>query len=88
MATVLKMAELDLDDDVIVAFGNGSHTDLFEIYKIAERQGPIEFNNIGSWSYSDGLQITDTPKWYRRRNLKVRQIFFILLMYINISVLI
>ena len=66
------MAELDLDDDVIVAFQNGSHTDLFEIYKIAERQGPIESNKIGMWSESDGLQITDTPKWYRRGNLKVR----------------
>ena len=33
---------------------------------------PIESNKIGMWSVNDGLQITDTPKWYRRGNLKVR----------------
>ena len=31
MATVLEMAELDLDDDVILAIENGTRADLFEI---------------------------------------------------------
>ena len=71
VSKVLEMAELDLDDDVFVSFQNGSQASLYEIYKIAERQGPIEFNSIGSWSEINGLQLTDTPKWYRRGDLKV-----------------
>ena len=71
MATVLEMAELDLDDDVILAIENGTHADLFEIYKINERRGPIEYNTIGAWSKIYGLELTNTSKWYRRGNLKV-----------------
>ena len=71
MTTVLEMAELDLDDDVILAIENGTHVNLFEIYKISERQGPIVYNTIGVWSNIDGLQLTTTSKWYRRGNLKV-----------------
>ena len=71
MAKVLEMAKLDLDDDMIIAIENGSHVDLFEFYKIAENQGPIEYNSIGVWSDKDGLQMTNTTKWYRRGNLKV-----------------
>ena len=71
MATVLEMAELDLDDDVILAIENGTHAELFEIYKINERQGPIEYNTIGAWSEIYGLELTNTSKWYRRGNLKV-----------------
>ena len=71
MATALEMAELDLDDDVVLAIENGTHVDLFEIYKINERQGPIEYNTIGAWSKIYGLELTNTSKWYRRGNLKV-----------------
>ena len=71
MAKVLEMTKLDLDDDMIIAIENGSHVDLFEFYKIAENQGPIEHNSIGVWSDTDGLQLTNTTKWYRRGNLKV-----------------
>ena len=71
MTTVLEMAELDLDDDVILAIENGTHVNMFEIYKISERQGPIVYNTIGVWSNVDGLQLTITSKWYRRGNLKV-----------------
>ena len=71
MTTVLEMAELDLDDDVILAIENGTHADLFEIYKINERRGPIEYNTIGAWSKIYGLELTNTSKWYRRGNLKV-----------------
>ena len=71
MTTVLEMAELDLDDDVILAIENGTHVNMFEIYKISERQGPIVYNTIGFWSNIDGLQLTTTSKWYRRGNLKV-----------------
>ena len=42
LAITLEMAELDLDDDIIVGINNGSHVDLFEIYKIAERKGKNE----------------------------------------------
>ena len=78
MATVLEMAELDLDDDVILAIENGTHVNLFEIYKISERQGPIVYNTIGFWSNIDGLQLTITSKWYRRGNLKVNIFCFVL----------
>ena len=71
MAKVLEMTKLDLDDDMIIAIENGSHVDLFEFYKIAENQGPIEYNIIGAWSDKDGLSLTNTTKWYRRGNLKV-----------------
>ena len=71
MSKVLEMAKLDLDDNVIIGIENGSLVDLFEFYKIAENQGPIEYNNVGAWSDKDGLSLTTTPKWYRRRNLKV-----------------
>ena len=71
IAKVLEIAKLDLDDDIILAITNGSHIDLFEFYKIAENQGPIEYNNVGTWSNEDRLSRTPTPKWYRRRNLKV-----------------
>ena len=71
MAKVLEMTKLDLDDDMIIAIENGSHVDLFEFYKIAENQGPIEHNSIGVWSDKDGIQLTNTTKWYRRGNLKV-----------------
>ena len=71
IAKVLEIVKLDLDDDVILAIENGSHVDLFEIYKIAEKQGPIQYNNIGVWSDKDGLGMTSTTKWYRRGNLKV-----------------
>ena len=76
MTTVLEMAELDLDDDVILAIQNGTHVNLFEIYKISERQGPIVYNIIGVWSNIDGLQLTITSKWYRRGNLKVNIFLF------------
>ena len=72
ITTNLEMAELDLDDDVILAIVNGSRVDLFEIYKIKEREGPIEYNSIGIWSDKDGLQLISAPKWYRRGDLKVR----------------
>ena len=75
MTTELEMAELDLDDDVILAIENGTHVDLFEIYKISERQGPIVYNTIGVWSNIDGLQLTSTSKWYRRGNLRVNNFF-------------
>ena len=78
MTTMLEMAELDLDDDVILAIENGTHVNLFEIYKISERQGPIVYNIIGVWSNTDGLQLTTTTKWYRRGNLKVNIFCFIL----------
>ena len=71
MSKVLEMAKLDLDDNVIIGIENGSLVDLFEFYKIAENQGPIEHNSIGVWSDNDGLQLTNTTKWYRRGNLKV-----------------
>ena len=71
VANTLEMAELDLDDDVIVGINNGSHVDLFEIYKIAERKGPIEYNNVGSWSDTDGFVMSTAPKYYRRGDLKV-----------------
>ena len=71
MSKVLEMAKLDLDDNVIIGIENGSLVDLFEFYKIAENQGPIEYNNVGAWSDKDGLSLTTTPKWYRRRNLRV-----------------
>ena len=71
IAKVLEIAKLDLDDDIILAITNGSHIDLFEFYKIAENQGPIQYNNIGVWSDKDGLGLTSTTKWYRRGNLKV-----------------
>jgi len=70
VANTLEMAELDLDDDIIVGINNGSHVDLFEIYKIAERKGPIEYNNVGSWSDTDGFIMTTAPKYYRRGDLK------------------
>ena len=76
MTTVLEMAELDLDDDVILAIENETHVNLFEIYKISERQGPIVYNTIGVWSNIDGLQLTITSKWYRRGNLKVNIFWF------------
>ena len=76
MTKVLEMAELDLDDDVILAIENGTHVNLFEIYKISERQGPIVYNTIGVWSNIDGLQLTTTSKWYRRGNLKVNIFLF------------
>ena len=71
VANTLEMAELDLDDDIIVGINNGSHVDLFEIYKIAERTGPIEYNNVGSWSDTDGFVMTTAPKYYRRGDLMV-----------------
>ena len=71
MSKVLETAKLDLDDNVIIGIQNGSHVDLFEFYKIAENQGPIQYNNIGVWSDKDGLSLTSTTKWYRRGNLKV-----------------
>ena len=71
VANTLEMAELDLDDDIIVGINNGSHVDLFEIYKIAERKGPIEYNNVGSWSDTDGFVMSTAPKYYRRADLKV-----------------
>ena len=71
MAKILEMAKLDLDDDIIIAIEYGSRVDLFEFYKIAEHQGPIEYNSIGAWSDKDGLSLTNTTKWYRRGNLKV-----------------
>ena len=72
MANVLKTAKLDLDDNVILGFQKQSHVDLYEIYKIDEIQELIEYNNVGSWSEKEGLQLINIPKWYRRRNLKVR----------------
>ena len=71
LATILEMAEFDLDDDIILAIENGTYIELFEFYKISERKGPIEYNNIGTWSKKDGLRLTSAPKWYRRGNLKV-----------------
>ena len=71
LAITLEMAELDLDDDIIVGINNGSHVDLFEIYKIAERKGPVEYNDFGTWSDKDGLSMTAAPKYYRRGDLKV-----------------
>ena len=56
MSKVLETAKLDLDDNVIIGIENGSHVDLFEFYKIAENQGPIEYNNVGAWSNGDGLR--------------------------------
>ena len=70
MSKVLEMAKLDLDDNVIIGIEKGSLVDLFEFYKIAENQGPIEYNSLGVWSDKDGLSLTNT-KWYRRGNLKV-----------------
>ena len=72
VASTLEIAELDLDDDVFIAINNGSHVDLFEVYKIAERKGPVEYNDIGSWSVKDGLAMTPAPKYYRRGDLKVQ----------------
>ena len=72
MAKVLEMAKLDMDDDVILAFQNQSHVDLFEIYKVVEIQELIEYNKIGIWSDRKGLQLINVPKWYRRGDLKVR----------------
>ena len=71
VANTLEMAELDLDDDVIVGINNSSHVDLFEIYKIAERKGPIEYNNVGRWSDTEGFVMSTAPKYYRRGDLKV-----------------
>ena len=71
VANTLTLAELDLDDDIILGIQNGSYVDLFEIYKIAERNGPIEYNDIGTWSEIDGLSMTSSLKWYRRGDLKV-----------------
>ena len=67
------MAELDLDDDVILAVEMGSHYALYELYKIKEREGPIEINEIGVWIDEEGLKLTIEHKWYRRRNLKVKR---------------
>ena len=78
VANTLEMAELDLDDDIIVGINNGSHVDLFEIYKIAERKGPIEYNNVGSWSDKDGFVMSTVPKYYRRADLKVTSIIMII----------
>ena len=78
VANALEMVELDLDDDVIVGIDNGSHVDLFDIYKIAERKGPIEYNNVGSWSDTDGFVMSTAPKYYRRANLKVSSIIMII----------
>ena len=72
VAMTLEIAELDLDDDIFIGINNGSHVDLFEVYKIAERKGPIEYNDIGSWSDKDGLAMTTAPKYYRRGDLKVK----------------
>ena len=77
VANTLEMAELDLDDDVMVGINNGSHVDLFEIYKIAERKGPIEYNNVGSWSDTDGFVMSTAPKYYRRGDLKVNSLIMI-----------
>ena len=71
VANTLEMAELDLDDDVMVGINNGSHVDLFEIYKIAERKGPIEYNNVGKWTDTEGFVMSTAPKYYRRGDLKV-----------------
>ena len=71
LATLLEMAELDLDDDIILAAENVTYIDLFEFYKISEREGSIEYNDIGTWSKKDGLKLTSATKWYRRGNLKV-----------------
>ena len=89
VANKLEMAELDLDDDVIVGINNGSHVDLFEIYKIAERKGPIEYNNVGRWSDTEGFVMSTAPKYYRRGDLKVSSITYdypsILLQLLNNS---
>ena len=85
VANTLEMAELDLDDDVIVGIINGSHVDLFEIYKIAERKGPIEYNNVGSWSDTDGFVMSTAPKYYRRGDLMVSSLILINIQIVHIE---
>ena len=85
VANTLEMAELDLDDDIIVGINNGSHVDLFEIYKIAERKGPVEYNNVGSQSDTDGFVMTTAPKYYRRGDLMVSSLIMINIQIVHIE---
>ena len=71
LAKKLDESKMDLDDDVIMAVEDEDKLKLYEFYKISETKN-IEYNSIGHWSARDGLKITTIPKWYRRKNLKVK----------------
>lgn len=65
----LSPAKLDLDDEVIVALENSTDYHLHEVYKISSNRS-IQTNIFGHWTPLKKLEVTQVPKWYRRRNLQ------------------
>ena len=64
----LKNIQLKFDSNFIVALNQEDHITLWELYKIGPTL-PIQRNNIGHWTDSEGLKFTKIHKWYRRSNL-------------------
>ena len=70
--TELTELQLDLDDDFYVFNDSTDNVTikLFEIYGIHETLPKIILP-YGSWSMNSGLDLINSGKWERRKNLKV-----------------
>ena len=64
---LLKGAKMDIDDDIILFQNN----QVFELYKISDKNDFVQSNFWGTWNSKNGLSPSQVPKWYRRGNLKV-----------------
>ncbi len=47
---------------------NENSIDIQEVYKVGQDQ-PIITGHVGSWNLKDGLQLSDTVMWERRKDL-------------------
>ena len=67
----LQNLELDLDDDLYLYDYEKTKTiNIWEFYEIHATR-PKKLNYYGSWSSNAGLEIPNTEKWDRRKNLEV-----------------
>ena len=71
----LNNLTLDLDDDLFLYKIKLSQTDydieIFEFYEIHPSK-PRKLMPFGTWSKSQGLNLTTAGKWTRRANLEVK----------------
>ena len=66
----LQNLNLDLDDDLyLFDYENTKNINIWEFYEIHATR-PKKLNYYGSWSNA-GLEIPNTEKWDRRKNLEV-----------------
>ena len=70
-AKYLQNLKLDLDDDLyLYNYKEDKSIDIWEFYEI-HATCPKKLNYYGSWSSKNGLNIPNTEKWDRRKNLQV-----------------